>query len=47
VENLDKFKEILASSRVGEIFWLLKTQKQENRPDVKKKSFPLIVFIKS
>jgi len=39
VENLDKFKEILASSRVGDVFWLLKTQKQENRPDVKKRVF--------
>jgi len=47
VENLDKFKEILASSRVGDVFWLLKTQKQENLPDVKTRSFPLIVFIKS
>ena len=47
MENLDKFKEILASSRLGDEFWLLKTEKHENRPDVKTRSFPLIVFIKS
>jgi len=44
VENLDKFKEILASSRLGDEFWLLKTQKHENRPDVKNKEISFNCF---